>query len=270
MTSEMDHSKVDWSLPWFDSVRGAAEVVGPGPNWRTSFNEHSAAHGLCNYRGLALSFVEQATLPYSTAYETHIDQTGCVPTRANLHDYFNGLMWLSFPHTKRRLNALQASEIRAKRAGHARGPIRDAATLLDENGALLLVSDDVHGRTLARLLREREWHSALFEHRTWFGKHAKVFLFGHALLEKLLDPFKSITAHTLVTHVSSEFFTSPLSIQRCVADTQVAGELAETCPEAMNTSMFTPLPVLGLPDWWPDQDAAFYADPSVFRAKRQK
>ncbi len=31
---------------------------------------------------------------------------------------------------------------------------------------------------------------------------------------------------------------------------------------------FTPLPVLGVPNWWPDQDAAFYADASVFRPKR--
>ncbi|HBZ06685.1 MAG TPA: DUF3025 domain-containing protein, partial [Massilia sp.] len=31
---------------------------------------------------------------------------------------------------------------------------------------------------------------------------------------------------------------------------------------------FTPLPVLGVPGWWPEQDAAFYADTSVFRPKR--
>ncbi|MFN7122209.1 MAG: DUF3025 domain-containing protein, partial [Hydrogenophaga sp.] len=33
---------------------------------------------------------------------------------------------------------------------------------------------------------------------------------------------------------------------------------------------FTPLPVLGVPGWWPaNEDAGFYADASVFRAPRQ-
>jgi hypothetical protein len=38
----------------------------------------------------------------------------------------------------------------------------------------------------------------------------------------------------------------------------------------LNTSCFTPLPVLGVPGWWSQQDEAFYADTSVFRAKREK
>jgi hypothetical protein len=45
------------------------------------------------------------------AYEAHIFQTRSVPTRDNLHDFFNGLVWLAFPQAKRRLNALQAAEI---------------------------------------------------------------------------------------------------------------------------------------------------------------
>lgn len=269
MASAMDLSEMDWALPWFDSVRDSAKAVGPVPDWRAALNRLGVAQGLRNYRDLPLFFVEQATLPHSTAYETYIAETGCIPTRPNFHDYFNGLMWLSFPHIKRQLNALQASEIRIRGSSHNRGPVRDAATLFDENGALLMVSDDAQGRTLTQLLRGRDWHGALFERRAWFGKHVKVFLFGHALLEKLLNPFKSITAHTLVVNVSSDFFTVSPATMRCTVDRQVAEELAGAYPETVNTSMFTPLPVLGIPSWWPGQDAAFYADSSVFRAKRQ-
>ncbi len=61
-----------------------------------------------------------------------------MPTRDNLHDFFNGLAWLHFPQAKRCLNELQAAEIDQRRRGRPpRGPLRDALTLFDENGAVL-------------------------------------------------------------------------------------------------------------------------------------
>ncbi|WP_146608015.1 DUF3025 domain-containing protein, partial [Burkholderia multivorans] len=44
-------------------------------------------------RGKPLRFVPQAELPPGIAYETHIAATGRVPTRHNLHDFFNALVW---------------------------------------------------------------------------------------------------------------------------------------------------------------------------------
>ena len=36
------------------------------------------------------------------------------------------------------------------------------------------------------------------------------------------------------------------------------------------TKPFTPMPVLGVPGWWPDnEDPQFYEDPLVFRAPRR-
>jgi hypothetical protein len=49
-----------------------------------------------------------------------------VPTRENLHDFFNGLVWQTFPLIKRELNALQAAQIAAAGVGKSRGPARDA------------------------------------------------------------------------------------------------------------------------------------------------
>jgi hypothetical protein len=48
-------------------------------------------------------------------------------------------------------------------------------------------------------------------------------------------------------------------------DQHVAAELAN---EGLSTAGFTPLPVLGVPGWWPGQDDDFYNDATVFRPKR--
>ena len=58
-----------------------------------------------------LRAVPQAALPEGVAYEAFIADRSSVPTRENLHDFFNGLCWLRFPLTKQRLNQLQAAEI---------------------------------------------------------------------------------------------------------------------------------------------------------------
>jgi hypothetical protein len=60
--------------------------------------------------------IDQSELPLGHAYETHIAQTGGLPTRDNLHDRFNALVWLHLPRLKALLNAVQAQEI--SRHGH--------------------------------------------------------------------------------------------------------------------------------------------------------
>ena len=54
--------------------------------------------------------------------------------------------------------------------------------------------------------------------------------------------------------------------QRAWLDAHVADELAR---DGLTTAGFTPLPVLGVPGWWPGQDRDFYLDTTVFRPKRQ-
>lgn len=62
----------------------------------------------------------------------------------------------------------------------------------------------------------------------------RLELVGHALLKKLLQPRKPICAHVLLAAQS-----------------------------------FYPLPVLGLPGWWPANEASdFYAAPAVFCPRR--
>jgi hypothetical protein len=259
-------STIDWSRPWYDSVRPAFSRLPPGDgSFIAAFNAGAAPLGLVNHLGQPIRFVAQAELPEGTAYEEFIGATGCVPTRENLHDFFNGLVWQTFPLIKRELNALQAAQIAAAGIGKSRGPARDAATIFDENAALLVVCDDDEGRALVDALRSHRWHEALFERRGQFGRRAQVWLFGHALMEKLVAPRKAITAHARVVFANADYFTLPRDEQRGWLDCRVCEDLAHG---ALSTSGFTPLPVLGVPGWWPGQDEAFYADASVFRPKR--
>jgi Protein of unknown function (DUF3025) len=190
-----------------------------------------------------VGFVAQAELPADEPYEAFIRRTGQVPTRDNLHDLFNGLVWLTQPALKHRLNALQSAEIARAGNGPHRGALRDALTLMDENGALLDAP-----APLWAALRARDWRSLFITYRhVW--RQARLRIVGHALLEQLtVAPRKPLTAHVLDA-------ADPQALD-------AAGWAAKP---------FCALPVLGVPDWWPaNDDAAFYDDPAVFRPRRDQ
>jgi Protein of unknown function (DUF3025) len=198
-----------------------------------------------------LRFVEQAALPAGEAYEAFIARTACVPTRSNLHDFFNGLAWHLHPALKRRLNELQAAQIGRASTGAPRGALRDALTLFDENGALLQAPT-----VLVDALRQRDWQALFVTHRAAWAD-ARLELFGHALIEKLVRPRKAITAHAWLVPGGAG---SPASWLAGVLD---AERVQGTC--------FLPLPVFGVPGWWAaNEAAAFYADAAVFRPPQKQ
>ena len=256
--------EIDWTRPWYDTVRPAFDRLPTGP-FIDAFNANAARLGLVNAAGKAIRFVPQADLPEGVAYEAFIGATGRVPTRANLHDFFNGLVWQTFPRIKRELNALQAAQIAQAGVGKSRGPARDAATIFDENAALLVVRDGEAGRTLVDDLRAHRWRHALFDRQAMFGRDAELWLFGHALMEKLVAPRKAITAHVRVVFAADDFFAQGRDGRRDWIDGAVSNAIVA---EGLSTAGFTPLPVLGVPGWWPDQDEAFYLDETVFRPRR--
>jgi hypothetical protein len=259
-------SGIDWTRPWYDAVRPAfGRLQAPGRDLIAALNGAAAGAALHNRDGMAIVFVPQEQLPVGRAYEEYIGATGRVPTRANLHDFFNALVWLTFPRIKQQLNALQAAQIARDGVGKSRGPARDGATIFDENAALLVVRDSAAALALVEALRGHDWTGALWERRNAFGGDAQVWLFGHALMEKLVAPRKAITAHTRVLVAGDAFFALDFDARRAWIDAQVAGELAAI---GLSTACFTPLPVLGVPGWWGGQDAAFYVDTSVFRPRR--
>ena len=241
--------RIDWAAPWLvpwrDAGEAAAERVAAGAPVHSALDQAG---------GGAMRFVPHDALAPGTAYEHHIHVRGECPTRDNLHDFFNGLCWLGLPRTKRRLNELQARQIAVRGIGGARGPVRDAITVFDENGAVLQAPP-----ALWQALLARDWQSLFVSLRPLWAD-ARLLVVGHALLEKLVAPRKDMTAHVWCTPAPGGDLH--------VLDGWLEGELTE---ERLAAKPFTPLPVLGVPLWWPpNQNFSFYDDSLVFRPKRDR
>ncbi|ADX48104.1 Protein of unknown function DUF3025 [Paracidovorax avenae ATCC 19860] len=245
--------EVEWERPWFTPLRRAGRAVAAGVHagqlvWQALDALGTPASG----RAAGPCFVSQECQPVGEAYEAFIFRTGQVPTRDNLHDFFNGLVWLHYPRAKRRLNALQAGAIAAQGVGAVRGPLRDAITVFDENGAVLFAPQE-----LREALATRAWRR-LFTDLRPLWRQARLEIFGHALLEQLVKPRKPLTAHVLLVPDAPEMVAD--------IDGWLEGSLA---PELLTTKPFTPLPVLGVPGWWAEnENFCFYDDSSVFRSAR--
>jgi len=240
---------IDWSQPWLAPWR----AHGQGVSDRLAQNG-SVAQALNTRAGerCPVRFVPQAELPEGRAYEAHIFQTHRVPTRDNLHDFFGGIVWLACPLAKQRLNELQAAEIARLGVGTTRGPLRDALTLFDENGAVLDAPAPLWDALVAR-----DWHRLFVTERARW-QEARLWVFGHALLEKLMSPRKAHTAHVLVGPGTARSIGTD--------DASIANSLD---PVHLARKPFLPLQVLGVPGWWaPNEAPAFYDDAAVFRPLR--
>jgi hypothetical protein len=247
-----------WWMPWTPWLQPIVQALRSGASVADALNQTLAGLG-DGHSAQGMRFVPQSSLPDVEAYEAFIFRTGCVPTRDNLHDLLNGACWLRFPAIKRRLNALQAEQIAASGVGATRGPVRDALTLLDENALLL------SGPAALRQAHLRHDWPTMFVRERGLWAQTHVIAFGHALLEKLLHPYKSITAHVLWVDLPAwGEAANPAALDTAVAQAL----LAQLTAPWLATKPFLPLPVLGLPGWWADnQHPAFYDDLRVFRPK---
>lgn len=246
--STLGVADIDWAAPWLANWREVGQVLAlrviagcPQPQ---ALNEAALA---------PVGFVPQSDLPEGQAYEDFIYAQGLVPTREGLHDFFNALCWMHFPLAKKRLNQLQARELARAGVGQVRGPVRDAATVFDENALLIQASD-----ALWSALTEHRWADAFLALRHEWSD-ARLWTFGHAALEKLVQPYKSITVH---------LWRVPDDVAHEQIDAWLAQDLTA---DKLATKPFSPLPVLGVPGWWPaNETAVFYEDVSVFRPRRLK
>jgi hypothetical protein len=98
----------------------------------------------------------------------------------------------------------------------------------------------------------------------------RFLVFGHAIHEKALAPYKGVTAKALVVDVPRATLGWPDEALLALLDEQAAAHFA--APGALeSTRSLHPLPILGVPGWTSaNQDASFYDDPEVFRAGRAR
>jgi len=215
--------------------------------------------GLRSESGQNIQFVPSTELD-DGAYEYRIYTTGQVSTRPdNWHDLFNALVWMRFPRIKIAMNTLHFHAYSEQVAG-SRGPLRDALTLFDECGVI------VFSNHLDKLnsLAERRW-AEVFQTDA-FSNGMNLVICGHAMLEKYLSPYKSMTAKALLVHLSKDIRETNREEQLAHLDMVIADRLLldELLTQPAN---LTPLPLAGVSGWWPNgqQDDDFYADPQVFR-----
>jgi Protein of unknown function (DUF3025) len=239
--------QVDWAQPWMGPWRV------PGAAISAQVADGVPLHAALNAVATApVRFVPEGQLPADTPYEQFIFDTGQCPVRPGLHDFFNALVWMRFPQAKAALNRLQSAQIARAGIGARRGPVRDAITVFDENGALLQAPP-----TLWEALQARAWRRLFVELRPLW-RSARLTIFGHALLEQLAAPRKGLTAHVWRAE-------APL-------DADADGWLARRCTEqVLAAKPFAPLPVLGVPGWWAaNENFSFYDDSLVFRPRKTR
>jgi len=156
--------------------------------------------------------------------------------------------------------------MQAREGGEARGPVRDALTLFDESGVIVASID----AGLSELLTGFQWKPLFWERRGEVVGGMRFHLFGHALYEKALRPYKGITGKCVILDMSERELDLPLPQQLAALDGRLARMLAELhsldTPEA-----YAPLPVLGVPGWSPDNEyERYYDDSQQFRPGRRQ
>ena len=211
--------------------------------------------------GFPIRFVPAQELASADApaYEQEIAASGRVSTRAdNLHDLCNALVWARFPQLKAAMNARHLAAAPSAEAGR-RGQTRDALTLFDECGLLVTSPERFPLEALAR----HDWHELFGTAGERWSPQVRVFCVGHANLEKLQRPYKSMTGRCLLLH-TPDAMPATHELDRMMA------ELWKPGSDLRRPADLAPLPHAGVPGWWTAtaQHADFYADSSVFRPAR--
>lgn len=236
----------------YQALIGALQLTHALPSL-DALNTLAAARGVRQARGLPVRFFVPDRRLSARDYETHILDTGDVPTRADTwHDVLNALVWLRFPLFKAALNAAHGAALAAETDAR-RGRRRDALTVLDESGVWVVSRDPI----LPRWLVERKWQALFSEARSRVEADMCFVVVGHALLEKALAPYPSMTGKCLI--LVSE-----------TLDADTADALAATALATVTTPReLAPLPVQGIPGWDAENaNDAYYANQTIFRPPR--
>ena len=223
--------------------------------------------------GKPLRFVPQeyGKLPFESQYEPRCYLKGEVQTRAdNWHDLLNALVWLVFPLSKAAINARHYEALTGAPDGDAsrsqRGAVRDMNTLFDESGVIVVCADP----DLAGLLRDFRWKELFWSQRQRVRASMDFFLFGHGLYEKALQPYVGMTGQGLLLPVEPAFFGWPLERRLAHLDELLAQYLV-TPEHCRDTAELTPVPLLGVPGWTPDNESpAYYDNTAYFRPGRRR
>jgi hypothetical protein len=247
-------SPLFWPLqPWLQQLPGHPET--------RALHALTAAHPRFTADGRQVAFVPPQADGLS--YEDRIALRGEVETRPdNWHDFFNALIWLAFPETKKAITAAHVRSMQA--AGEARGTVRDALTHFDECGIVVLSSRP----ELLALLQGFAWKGLFVERREEVRAHMRFVVFGHATYDSLLKPFRGLTAKAIHYTVDEAWLAQTPEEQIPAVDRFLAADFSagrHTRPRDLH-----PLPLLGIPGVTPEsENPDYYDDTWQFRPARR-
>jgi hypothetical protein len=235
--------------PLFDAFADFKDVM-VAPDWPGV----AALDQRLGVPGKRLVEQDEALLADGLHYEQRIAQ-GRIATRAdNWHDLFNALVWARYPAIKRALNARQCRDLDGEGSG-GRTRAQAALTQFDETGVIVRVRDaavlqawDQHTWDVLFLQGAEHWRS---------GAIGVAAVFGHALMEQALLPSRLLVGKCLVVQ-GDEDAQAVEQVARAIA----MGDLLNDPLE------LRPLPLMGVPGWYSDQDEAFYRNAEYFRPVR--
>lgn len=234
-------------------------------NWPSldEYNDLTGTHYTMS--GLPIQFVQQNNQDFS--YESFIYLTGKVQTRSkNWHDFFNMLMWHTFPNIKSALNAKHFQHVKSRsEKTHSRSPIENLLTLFDESGIIVTSSDS----SLLELIKNMSWKELFWSQREQIQSSLRFFIFGHSIYEKLLNPYVGLVGHSLLMHVDQQFIDDEPELQIINVNKYVKTWIDEL-PATATPKMLSPLPILGFPGWYSQTDhEKFYDNKEYFRNARK-
>jgi len=233
---------------------------------------------LCSLSGKPISMVAQdKNLPFPhLSYEERIYQTGMVSTRENnWHDFFNAMIWVLFPQTKKLLNWLHIQELEHQKDSH-RTQSRDAITHLDESGIIIVSSSS----DLLDALKKHLWLEVFYQQQELWkdynpseqnsSQQIGAYIFGHGIYEKALNPFIGFTGKMYAMKVEQQFF-SQNKLQQYVQLDQLLAKDIKNKKALKNNCHLSPLPVLGIPGWSElNKQKDFYLNENYFRPAKVK
>ncbi|MHB8667441.1 MAG: DUF3025 domain-containing protein [Burkholderiales bacterium] len=223
-------------------------------------------HEVTSGGGVPVEFVPQEAKT-DEPYETRVYARGKVLTRSqNWHDLFNALVWVTFPRTKAAINRHHYREMLARQGEGLRGTPRDVLTLFDEGGMIVVTGE----AELGALLRDFRWKELFWGRRGEVIESMRFFVFGHSIYEKALQPYKGLTAKSVIFDLPARELGRPLPQLLSTLDARLAKYFGE--PKALAaTEAYAPLPVLGIPGWTAESDdEAYYDDAQHFRPGRRQ
>lgn len=198
---------------------------------------------------------------FEDQYEPRVYLKKELQTRTeNWHDFFNALIWLRFPNTKKMLNSIHFNTASSREIGTNRSTLENRITQFDECGAVIITSNT----KLLELIRNHQWKKLFIEHRDSFSSEIECVVFGHAIFEKALTPYIGMTCHCILLE-DNRLLKEVQEANYTNLDLYLTKQWQQSI--SSNPQRFNAFPILGVPGYWPEQSTDFYDNEQYFRSK---